>query len=475
MRTEVLRLRHISKSINGNPILADINCHIFTGEKMGIIGLHDTGKAVLADIISGRVRPDDGQMESCDEAISFGSVNDAQGSGIYHISLKAQLIRKMTVTENLFVVQGRNMRRLLLTPRRHAAATRLVLDRFHLDISPTSPVEALTIEEQRMIELIKITIQNPRLIIIDSAVEDAFRSERLEQLIGQIVGLGVSILIIGNKVSPFISRCDRLYVLRSGVLSKPLAGASATGAVLQRLLVGAPAPTGLPAPAGPDVPGAGEDIVLEAQGLRLNGMREAAAFTVAKGEVVALLPASPCEYSRLPEDFFGRGSPAGKSLLLGGAQVGHGGVTRAIKAGIAIIPGDAEHMGAFKKIPVYENLALMVLGRLARPFGAINRRKAMYLARQAATELDLNVPRMRAESRYSGIPKSTAYKIVIGRWMLYRPSLYLFFDPFADTDEQSAREMVGILKKLAATGAAVLLVTNNPYRLEEVCTRQLHY
>ena len=62
MGEELLRLKNIRKSFNSVTVLEDINITISKGEVIALVGENGAGKSTLSNIISGVLKPDDGQI-----------------------------------------------------------------------------------------------------------------------------------------------------------------------------------------------------------------------------------------------------------------------------------------------------------------------------------------------------------------------------------------------------------------------------
>ena len=64
-------------------------------------------------------------------------------------------------------------------------------------------------------------------------------------------------------------------------------------------------------------------------------------------------------------------------------------------------------------------------------------------------------------------------RIALARALLHDPSLLLLDEPTAGLDAEGLRRLVAILREEAARGAIVVLVTHDPWLVDEVATRRL--
>ena len=67
----MLKLSHISKELDGLPVLRDLSLTVSPGEIVALIGPSGCGKTTLLNIISGLIQPDSGTAEGAGERLSY--------------------------------------------------------------------------------------------------------------------------------------------------------------------------------------------------------------------------------------------------------------------------------------------------------------------------------------------------------------------------------------------------------------------
>lgn len=68
---KVVNLEHVSKAYDQNKLLTDFSHRFVKGEKIGVVGKNGSGKSTLLNIITGKLKPDSGLVET-GETVVFG-------------------------------------------------------------------------------------------------------------------------------------------------------------------------------------------------------------------------------------------------------------------------------------------------------------------------------------------------------------------------------------------------------------------
>ena len=130
MNGPVLRLEHLSKTIERMVVLSDICLTVEQGRFVGVVGLNGSGKTVLSDILTGRRQQDSGTILLGGEAVSIATPLQARLHGIYSIRQDVTLAENLTVAENLCFDDGKNGFGLV-SPRRWVRRAQQLLKRLH--------------------------------------------------------------------------------------------------------------------------------------------------------------------------------------------------------------------------------------------------------------------------------------------------------------------------------------------------------
>jgi ABC-type sugar transport system ATPase subunit len=171
--------------------------------------------------------------------------------------------------------------------------------------------------------------------------------------------------------------------------------------------------------------------------------------------------------SRLLETLFGRRLRTAGTVHVHGRAVRLASPDDAIRAGLALVPGDRIRQGLFATLPAAENLVLPAMSAIAR-WGVRRQRIERSVFRSTAAAFGLRPETSSlAVSRLSG---GNQQKVLIGRWVndRTRTRVLLLDNPTQGVDVGARAEIYRVVRRLAAEhNLAVLFASNEP---DEVTT-----
>jgi urea transport system ATP-binding protein len=171
----ILYLEDVSVSFDGFKAINKLNLDIAPGELRCIIGPNGAGKTTMMDIITGKTRPDEGQ-------VYFGSTIDLLAHnepeiaqlGIGRKFQKPTVFEQLTVFENLELAlkTDKGVKRSMLFRLDSAQGDRLaeVLHTIHLAASVTRQAGNLSHGQKQWLEIGMLLMQDPKLLLLDEPV-----------------------------------------------------------------------------------------------------------------------------------------------------------------------------------------------------------------------------------------------------------------------------------------------------------------
>lgn len=103
-RTEpIVRMLNIKKRFGHVEALRDVDCQLYTGEVLGLVGDNGAGKSTLMKILAGVFPPNEGEIYYDGEKVRWSDPRQARGAGIEIVYQDLGLIPIMNVARNFFL------------------------------------------------------------------------------------------------------------------------------------------------------------------------------------------------------------------------------------------------------------------------------------------------------------------------------------------------------------------------------------
>ena len=127
------------------------------------------------------------------------------------------LFPERSVLANLFV-NREPLRHGLISTRAMEDMSRELLDRLGLDVDVNAPVGRLSIGEQQLVELARVLLEGPRLLILDepNSALNQRETDRLFAVLRQLSERGVTMLYVSHRLEEVFAISDRVTVARNG-------------------------------------------------------------------------------------------------------------------------------------------------------------------------------------------------------------------------------------------------------------------
>lgn len=448
----------LRKSFFGVPVLHGVNFSVNAGEALGLVGENGSGKSTSMNILGGVHRPDAGSMRIAGQSYAPSSPKDATAAGVAFIHQELNLFQNLTIEENLFVDGFPRRKGLPFIDRRAIRAhTEAVLGQVNLNMKPNTPVARLSQGERQLVEIARALSRNAKLIIFDEPTTSLSRPEveRLFSIIDALKKRGIAIIYISHALEDVVEVCETITVLRDG----HLAGSAPTSELtLQRIIsmmVGRSIDTIYPERTASARP----ETVLSVKGLSQPGVAHDIGFDIRSGEIVGLAGLMGSGRSELARMIFGLDPFRSGTIVIGGNTLASPTPASAMEAGIAFLTEDRRGEGLLMDFTVAENTVLASLKAVAGAFGLLDTGKITGTSKEMARAMRLSTDKVD-ETRAKHLSGGNQQKVVIGKWLLRQPKLFILDEPTRGIDVGAKQEVYRIINGLVERGSAVLLISS---------------
>ena len=209
-----LSANNLVKAYKGRKVVDRVSLEVNKGEIVGLLGPNGAGKTTTFYMITGIVRPDDGEVLCTDEDITNLPMYKRADMGIGYLAQEPSVFRNLTVEENIEVV----LEMKDMSKKEQKETVHRLLEEFKLTHVKDSLGYALSGGERRRIEIARTIANNPSFILLDEpfAGVDPIAVEDIQNIIRHLKKRGLGILITDHNVRETLSITDRSYVMQKG-------------------------------------------------------------------------------------------------------------------------------------------------------------------------------------------------------------------------------------------------------------------
>ena len=469
-----LQLTGITKTYPGVVANNGVSLTVHPGEIHAVLGENGAGKSTLMKIIYGAAKPDAGSMMVDGVSALPGNPQEARALGISMVFQHFSLFDTLTVAENVWLGLSRS--------ESLAAVSRRVADTaqaYGLDIDPARPVHSLSVGQMQRVEIIRALLTNPKILILDepTSVLTPQAVDKLFVVLRQLAAQGCSILYISHKLHEIRSLCTACTVLRGGKVTGVCSPAEESNASLSRLMIGSEPPALMrrfTKPGAQVLSVKNLKLPREDQfGVDLDGI----SLQVCSGEVVGIAGVSGNGQKELMLALSGENSraPVGSIHINTSpsyVDVSSSGPIERRKLGLHFVPEERLGRGAVPSHSLCRNMLLTRHESLSLPWLAGGWIHTRGLAAQAQKIISrFGVKARGPEALAKSLSGGNLQKFIMGREIDAAPRLLIVSQPTWGVDVGAAAQIRGELLKLAETGCAVLVVSEELDELFEICSR----
>src|SRR6266568_106789 len=462
----LLQMEHITKRFTGSIALSDASIHVERGEVHALIGENGAGKSTLIKVLTGVYHCDEGTILFDGQTRIFQSPQQAQREGISAIYQEINLVPFRSVTENIFL--GRELFRWgLLDWRKMNVEASALLERLHLSLDVTKPLNSYNIATQQMVAIARAISFKSKLVIMDEPTSSLSDDEvaTLFTIIRQLKAEGVAIIFVSHRLDELYVICDGITVLRDGVTVDERPIHTITKLELVAKMLGKD--LGSVQQSGQTSFDASrhhveQEVLLDATGLREGRKLQNANVKVHAGEIVGLAGLLGSGRSEVARAVFGADGVDGGTIAINGKESHFRTPKDAIQAGIGFCSEDRKIDGIIPDLSVRENLTLAALPTLTR-YGIVDRKRQEEIVDRFIQRLGIKTA--GPEQKIRELSGGNQQKVLLARWLCLHPKLLILDEPTRGIDVGAKAEIQALIEELAEKGLGVLMISSE---LEEL-------
>ena len=452
----------LTKRFGGVRALDNVDFHIDAHEIVGVIGPNGAGKTTLFSIVAGSQKPTQGRVFIGRQEVGGWEPHRVNHCGIARTFQSAQIFPDLTVLDVVVTAA-------LAHGDRADAVARAARALDDLGLSDRRDVEsrALTLADQRRLEIARALATAPRVLLLDEVMA-GLNTREIDftlNLIRTLRDRGISVVLIEHNIRAVMSVSQRIVVLDAGqVICVGTPGQVTNDPRVIEAYLGGGVPGGSPAPR-PVRPTAIEapQTLLAIDGLQAGygalQVLHDVSLSVGVGEAVAILGANGAGKSTLLRTISGIVRPGAGTIRFADQDLGQLEPHAVPFLGLVQVP-ESRHI--FGNLSVRENLWIggTTLSRKADRNDALDETLALFPAL-----------RSKIDSAASSLSGGQQQMLAIGRALMARPKMIMLDEPSLGLAPLVVAEVYEIIAQLVAKGLTILLVEQDIHLALNLVTR----
>jgi ABC-type sugar transport system ATPase subunit len=450
----ILEFRGITKEFPGVKALDNISMSFRYGEVHALCGENGAGKSTLMKILSGVYQPTSGELFYKGEKKIFKNPHQAQLDGISIIFQEFSLIRNFNVIDNVFLNREPANKLGHINRKEAKRLTEALLKDLGIDLDVSAQVGNLTVVQQQIIEIVKALSVDASILIMDepSAALTDKEVRKLFDIIRMLKSKGVTVIYISHMLEEIFEICDRVTVIKDGqyIGTKDTADTDKDGLI--RMMVGRDIEDYFPA-----LPVKQEKVILQVKNLSKDNQLSDINFELFEGEVLGVAGMVGSGRTMLAQCLLGIEEIDSGEIIVNNEKQHITSVSRAMDCGLGYLPADRKNLGILGPMTVKENMTLANLNGYLNS-GFLKKNEEIKDAESQVQLLNTKTPTI--EHSIGNLSGGNQQKVIISRWLLKKPDIYIFAEPTRGIDVGAKAEIYKIIRDVANGGNAVVMISS---------------
>jgi rhamnose transport system ATP-binding protein len=203
----------------------NINFHLRKKEILGFYGLVGSGRTEIMKSIFGITKPDEGEIHFKDQKITITKPSDAINQGIVYLSEERQQLGMtglMSVKDNInMAIMDQNSQFYIINTLKEIKNASAMQEKLNIKVSYWSQLtQSLSGGNQQKTVIAKWLSTKPEVLILDEPTKgiDVRSKSAVHEFMGELVGEGMSIIMVSSELPEILGMCDRVVVMYKGLI-----------------------------------------------------------------------------------------------------------------------------------------------------------------------------------------------------------------------------------------------------------------
>lgn len=448
-------MKNISKGFPGVQALSDVSIDLNSGEVLALVGENGAGKSTLMKILTGIYQADQGEIYLNGQQIQVENTKKASELGISIIHQELNLMKDLTVAENIFIGREPKTMVLFVNDQKLNQITSELFEKLSLDLNVRTKVELLTIAKQQMVEIAKALSYESKILVMDEPTTALTETEIdvLFNIIETLKKEGVGIIYISHRMDELKRITDRITIMRDGKYIDTLNTKDTEMNEVIRLMVGRE----VYIESQPTLDGEEREVVLELKNVSTNTHIQDISFVLRKGEILGFAGLMGAGRTEVANAIFGVDKIKKGEMLLHGKPISIKHPSKAVANGIGYLTEDRKHLGLLLEMDVKTNVAIASMTSFNKG-GFLQDKEIEKTAKSYVEKLKIKTPSVDQHVRL--LSGGNQQKVVISKWLYRDCDILIFDEPTRGIDVGAKGEIYKLLDELTKEGKAIIMISS---------------
>ncbi len=210
----LLEARNVTMAFGSFKAVDDASVAVNEGEVLGLIGPNGAGKSTFFNCLTGDLYPTAGSVHFAGRDVTRLTPEARSGLGIARTFQVPLTFESMSVLDNVMI--GAFLRHASAAAARDKA--RQVVEDVGLGAVADAPARSLGTPGRKRLEIARALASEPKVLLLDEAMAGLTPAEirRAIDLVRQIHGQGITLVIVEHIMEVIVSLADRVIVFHQG-------------------------------------------------------------------------------------------------------------------------------------------------------------------------------------------------------------------------------------------------------------------
>ena len=469
MDSKILSAKGICKNFGAVHALKNVSFDMEPAQIHCLVGENGSGKSTFVKVVAGVYTPDAGLLTLNGHDYPQGcTVREAIREGIQVIYQDLSLFPHMSVAENIAANSIAAQREGIVRWNKIQEMAAVQLQRIGVSLDLNTKVENISIANRQLVAICRALCQDAKIIFMDEPTTALTRKE-INQLISIVLDLkkeGISVVFISHKLDEVMEVADQIAIFRDGEKVGDFPSREINETKLIRYMTGKEyIYTRYERNRTEETP------VIKADNLGRKGNYKGIQFEVRPGDILGVTGLLGSGRTEMALSLFGLNPYDEGTLLIEGKKQNFHSSTRAIRAGISLVPENRQTQGCYMSRNITDNVSSTILDKVKNKIGFLNRH--LMIEKAEKTINSLNVVTENANTILQNLSGGNAQKVVLGRWIATSPKVLILDSPTVGVDIGAKAEIYEKIQRLADEGMAIILISDELQEILANCNRLL--